>query len=289
MKRASVGAVGAALAMIAGAAGADPIRLLVNGDPVHFQYAQPTQVAGRVMIPLRGVLERLGAERIQWRPEQQAVIVAAPSGRIRLEIGSRTAVVNGQPVMLDVPPMILQNTTMVPLRFVSENLGARVDWMADSRTVYIATGTERVAGARQRLPADGIEPRYQEPNRDGAVRDRPRRRERVQRDPVQRDPVQREPALRSANLTALFPRPGSTVNDPRAEIAAEFRSGAPINFNTVRLTLNGRDVTRDAQITAEGVRFLPLDDLRQGRNEVRLTFRDTRGVETSQEWFFIAP
>jgi hypothetical protein len=48
-------------------------------------------------------------------------------------------------------------------------------------------------------------------------------------------------------------------------------------------------VTRDAQITADGIRYLPLDDLRQGRNEVRLTFRDTRGVETSQEWYFIAP
>lgn len=279
MIRGSLTAAAAALALCAGVAGAEPIRVVVNGAPVHFANAQPTQVAGRVMIPLRGVLERLGASRIQWRPQQQAVVVNAPTGRMRLEIGSRTAMVDGQPVLLDVPPMILQNTTMVPLRFVSENLGARVDWLANTQTVYIATGSDRVAGSRQRLPAGNLDPAFEDRNRDGGVRERPRRRE----------PVTRESQPQSSYVTALYPRPGATVNDPRTEVFARFRAQAPIEFNSVRLRVNGDDVTRDAQITADGVRYLPYDDLREGRNEVRLTFRDTRGVETSQEWYFIAP
>jgi hypothetical protein len=279
MIRGTLVAAGAALALSAGVAGAEPIRVVVNGTPVHFDTAQPTQVAGRVMIPLRGVLEQVGARRIEWRPGRQEVLVAAPSGRMRLQIGNRTAIVDEQPVMLDVPPMILQNTTMVPLRFVSENLGARVDWLANTQTVYIATGTERVAGSRERLPADRLEPRYDGRDRDGVIRERPRRRE----------PITREPQPRSSYVTALYPRPGATVNDARTEIFARFRAQAPIEFNSVRLTVNGDDVTRDAQITADGVRFLPVDDLREGRNEVRLSFRDTRGVETSQEWYFIAP
>lgn len=279
MIRGSLAAATAALALSAGVAGAEPIRVMVNGEQVHFANAQPTQVAGRTMIPLRGVLERLGADRILWRPEQQAVVVSGQTGRMRLQIGSRTAVVDGQPVVLDVPPMILQNTTMVPLRFVSENLGARVDWLADTQTVYIATGSDRVAGSRQRLPADTLDPAAADPNRDNVGRSRPRRRE----------PVARDPQPRTSYVTALFPRPGATVNDARSEVFARFRANAPIEFNSVRLTLNGDDVTRDAQITADGVRYVPFDDLREGRNEVRLTFRDTRGVETSQEWFFIAP
>jgi hypothetical protein len=289
MIRGTLAAAGAALALSVGPAGAEPIRVVVNGAPVHFANAQPTQVAGRVMIPLRGVLEQVGARRIEWRPGRQEVLVAAPTGRMRLQIGSRTALVDGQPVMLDVPPMILQNTTMVPLRFVSENMGARVDWLAGEQTVYIATGTERVAGSRQRLPADDRDPGFQSRDRNDGFRERPRRREVITRDPITRDPIVREPQPRSSYVTALYPRPGATVNDPRTEVFARFRAQAPIEFNSVRIRVNGEDVTRDAQITADGIRYLPLDDLRQGRNEVRLTFRDTRGVETSQEWYFIAP
>jgi hypothetical protein len=278
MIKATLAAAAAALALSTTGVGAEPIRVVVNGEPVRFAYAQPTQVAGRVMIPLRGVLEQVGAQRVDWRPRRQEVLVVAPTGRMRLQIGSRTATVDGQPVMLDVPPMILQNTTMVPLRFVSENMGARVDWLANTQTVYIATGNERVAGSRERLPADERLPRGDR-NRDTIGRDRPQRRDRVDR----------EPALRSNDLTALYPRPGATVNDPRTEIFARFRPQASIEFNSVRLEVNGDNVTPDAQVTADGVRYLPLDNLRRGRNDVRLSFRDTRGVETSQEWFFIAP
>jgi hypothetical protein len=253
-----LGAAGAALLMAAGPAFADDIRVLVNGDPVRFPYAQPTRIAGRVMIPLRGVLERLGADRVQWRPQRQEVWVSGAGADMRLRIGDRVAVVDGQPVTMDVPPLIVQNTTMVPLRFVSENLGARVDWLPATDTVYIATPSERVAGAREVFEDEVPAPERQE-------------------------------RLRSPYLRAVFPPHGVLVNDPRPEIFARFRPNADIDYGTVRLHVNGREVTRDSQITREGVRFIPTDDLRRGRNDVRLSFRDTRGVLTTQEWFFFAP
>jgi len=261
--------------LIAGAAQAAPIDVQVNGERVDFPYAQPTEVAGRVMIPLRGVLDRLGADRIDWRPARQEVIVAGPAGDMRLRIGDRTAVVDGRDVPLDVPPMILRGTTMVPLRFISENLGARVDWLPDQQTVYIATPGQRVAGYRSRISSEEHttrEERYSTDQRDTL----PTRRTR-------------EPGVRAADVIGLFPRQGATVDDPRAEIFARFRLNAPVDFNSVRLFVNGRDVTRDAEITAEGVRFDPADDLPHGRNDVRLTFRDTRGVLSSRQWSFFAP
>ena len=248
---------------MAGPARAERIRVDVNGQRVLFPYAQPTEINGRVMIPLRGVLDQLGAERVDWRPMAQEVVVAAPGENIRLRIGDPMALVNGQRVPLDVPPLIIEGTTMVPLRFVSENLGANVDWHDWSQTVSIETPNQRVAGFREE---------YSTSTRD----------ERVERS-------YREPALRPGYVTALFPRPDSTAADPRSEIFAHFRPGASIDYNTVRLYLNGHNITPDAEITSEGVRYIPLDDYRRGRNDVRLSFRDTNGLLTTREWSFFAP
>jgi hypothetical protein len=305
MRATVLGAMGAALLIGAGSVQAATINVQINGEAVHFPYAQPTQIAGRVMIPLRGVLERLGPVRIDWRPARQEVGVAGPSGDMLLRIGARTAHVNGRDVPLDVPPLILNGTTMVPLRFVSENLGARVDWLEGSQTVYIATPAERVAGARARLPeARSTEQGRRQVDRNGTARNdtigrgygtaRDSRADRGyatdrERALPRRQPANRDEGLNSPYLAELLPHQGAMVNEPRPEIFARFRANSPIDFNTVELSLNGRDVSRDAEITAAGVRFTPTEDLRRGRNDVRLSFQDTRGARTSQEWFFYAP
>lgn len=56
---------------------------------------------------------------------------------VNMQIGSKTAYVNGVPVSLDVPPQIINGRTMVPIRFVSENLGAEVNWDSNTKTVTI--------------------------------------------------------------------------------------------------------------------------------------------------------
>jgi hypothetical protein len=59
---------------------------------------------------------------------------------VQLRIGDRVAVVNGQTMNLDVPAMVVGGSTMVPIRFVSEALGAQVGWMAAQNLVSINTG-----------------------------------------------------------------------------------------------------------------------------------------------------
>jgi len=56
---------------------------------------------------------------------------------INMQIGSKTAYVNGSPISLDVPPQITNGRTLVPIRFVSENLGADVGWDGTTKTVTI--------------------------------------------------------------------------------------------------------------------------------------------------------
>lgn len=58
-----------------------------------------------------------------------------------MQLGSRTARVNGQAVTLEQAPSIYKGNTMVPLRFVSEALGAKVNYNAGTRSIAIATGS----------------------------------------------------------------------------------------------------------------------------------------------------
>lgn len=58
---------------------------------------------------------------------------------IKMQIGSNTAYVNGVAVRLDAPPQIVKGKTLVPIRFVSENMGAGVTWDPNTKTVTIVS------------------------------------------------------------------------------------------------------------------------------------------------------
>lgn len=117
---------------------AQRIRVELNGERVPFYGTQPRQVDGRVMVPLRGVLEKMGAT-VDWMPSTQTVIASKGDMDLELPIGSRNARVNDRTVRLDVPAMTIAGSTMVPLRFVSEALGADVAWSGSRQTVMIDT------------------------------------------------------------------------------------------------------------------------------------------------------
>jgi hypothetical protein len=115
------------------------IGVEVNGRPVAFTSVAPQRVGGRVLIPLRAVVEALGAE-VKWNAATQTVTGRKGEREFSLPIGARTASVNGMSVDLDVPAQMLSGTTMVPLRFVAEALGAEVEWNAAAQQVVIGGG-----------------------------------------------------------------------------------------------------------------------------------------------------
>jgi hypothetical protein len=124
--------------MLAGplAASAQSVNVIVNGQAVTFP--QPPIVrAGRVFVPLRGVFERLGASVVYANGQ----INATGRGRtISLTINSTQATVNGQSETIDVAPFLVADTTYVPLRFISQALGASVNWNDSTSTVTINAG-----------------------------------------------------------------------------------------------------------------------------------------------------
>jgi len=148
----ALGALCTAMSLCAAGAQADRINVRVNGDPIYFEGTQPRAMDGRVMVPLRGVLEKMGAT-VDWMPATQTVVAAKGNMELNLPIGSRTATVNGRQVALDVPAMTIAGSTMVPLRFVSEALGADVRWVSATQTVLIDTNGARGV-ATNTLPND---------------------------------------------------------------------------------------------------------------------------------------
>ncbi len=114
------------------------IPVFVDGDRVGFDQP-PVVIGGRVLVPLRGVFERMGAV-VLWNAATNTVVATRGNTQVQLVIGSRQAFVDGNAVGLDVPPLIVGGRTLVPLRFVSEAMGAQVDWDDAARTVYIVSG-----------------------------------------------------------------------------------------------------------------------------------------------------
>ena len=115
----------------------DDINIVIDGETKNFD-VMPIIDNGRTLVPLRGIFETLGAQ-VQWNAETSTVTATKGEITIILQIGNPVATVNGSEKTLDVPAKIVGGRTLVPVRFVSESLGCKVEWIGDSRSVVITS------------------------------------------------------------------------------------------------------------------------------------------------------
>lgn len=108
----------------------DEINISVNGTPMDFPDQAPYLSNNRTMVPLRFISEALGAE-VEWDEVNRKVIVEG-NKIVELTLDSAQATINGTACQLDAPPEVVGQRTMVPLRFVSEALGAEVKYLPSS-------------------------------------------------------------------------------------------------------------------------------------------------------------
>lgn len=113
----------------------DSDTAMISGKTVKL-VASPVIKDGRTLVPVRFVSENLGSD-VDWNNDTREVTVSDGSNRIVLKIDSDNVSVNGVSYKLDVPAMIIGNSTMVPIRFVSESLGAKVEWNGDKKEITI--------------------------------------------------------------------------------------------------------------------------------------------------------
>lgn len=123
--------------------------ITVNGTPraIDASGATPVIIAGRTLLPIRAVVEAISGS-IEWNATTRTVTIAAGAVTMGLTIGNRMATVNGAMLPIDstnatVVPLIVGGRTMLPVRFVGEQLGGRVEWNAGTRTAtltFVAPG-----------------------------------------------------------------------------------------------------------------------------------------------------
>ena len=150
---------GGALLAAATMASAQPnITTELNGQRLYFDQP-PVMQEGRVLVPLRGIFENLGAD-VLYTPATKQIKATGDGNTVELTLGERQAFINGQQVYLDVPAGTIAGRTMVPLRFVSEAMGADVKWQSASRTVAISRDGS----------SDNVSDNNQQNNNDEAMR-----------------------------------------------------------------------------------------------------------------------
>jgi endonuclease YncB( thermonuclease family) len=136
-------------------AGTSTATVYIDGQEIFFD-VPPTIVNGRTLVPLRRIFEELGAE-ITWNGKTQTVTGIKSDTTIKLTIGQNSAYINGEPIPLDVPATIINDRTLVPLRFVSEAMGSTVGWEGLTRSITIGSSLRDKAVVSRVIDGDTIE------------------------------------------------------------------------------------------------------------------------------------
>lgn len=130
---------------------AKDVNIVIDGEELNLDVA-PQIIDGRVMVPIRGVLENLGA-LVKWDDETQTVSARKSSKTVSLEIGSNDVTLDKgetnddgsaktETIQTDVAAQLASDRTLVPLRVISEAMGYSVDWNDETYTVSITTDND---------------------------------------------------------------------------------------------------------------------------------------------------
>ncbi len=116
--------------------GAEKVTLVVEDEELNNLPMPPVIFQNLTLVPAREVFEKLGAE-VLWDSLNYEVTVNYNKNKLVLKINDKNALLNDNNISMDLAAKIINNKTMIPLRFVSENLGFDVNWDSASRTASV--------------------------------------------------------------------------------------------------------------------------------------------------------
>ncbi len=96
----------------------------------------PVIYQGRTILPVRSLIDELGGQ-LAFDIDNQKLTINLNDKKIELWIGKNAAIVNGTEKALDVAPVIINERTMLPLRFIGDNLRLQLTWDGTTQTVEL--------------------------------------------------------------------------------------------------------------------------------------------------------
>lgn len=120
------------------------IRVVLDGEQLSFDQP-PVMIDDRVMVPIRSIAENMG-DTVKWDGNTGSALIIHPDRMVVFKNNNNSVVIAKEPEFekwehynLDVPPQIIGDRTLTPVRAIAECLGANVDWDGKNRTVYISS------------------------------------------------------------------------------------------------------------------------------------------------------
>jgi hypothetical protein len=128
----------------------DPVAVTINGEQQNFD--PPAHIYGysTVYLPLRDLLTAMGAT-VTFVDN---IVTAEKDGtKMVINLKERTISVNGKYIYMSEPVIVDQNTTMLPVRIISNAFGFDVAWSQDEWTVHVSTGETATEQPAEKAPA----------------------------------------------------------------------------------------------------------------------------------------
>ncbi len=234
---------------------ADAPTIVIDGSQLPADV--PALVAdGRVLVPLRGVFEQLGAS-VSYDATSQTATASLGDRTVQITVGSRTAKVNDKSFTLDVAPREFAGRVMIPLRFVAQSLGVVVDYDGPSNTVVIVSGEKLGSFA--------------------AMTSGPSMASTAGTSGYEHAPT----------VEDMRPSTGTVVGSEYPSIYARFNGGlSAVDPSSVRVVVDGADVTGSSTISSAYVSYQPTSPMLTGLHSVTITGAADNGATFTSGWSF---
>ncbi|MDD7363770.1 MAG: copper amine oxidase N-terminal domain-containing protein [Peptoniphilus sp.] len=113
---------------IVGAQELNPILVYVKGEPIEFtEESQMLARDGRICLPVRKISEKMDY-KVDWNDKDRAVTLTNGEKTVTVRVDKNEYTANGEKKTMDVAPFIKNNRTYLPMRFIGEALGEKVEW-----------------------------------------------------------------------------------------------------------------------------------------------------------------
>lgn len=112
-------------------------KIAVNGTTLDLERT-PVLINGRLVVPARTVFSKIGAD-ISWYVEENRLVITKGNDEITMYISNANSFVNGGKKAMEAPPILVDGTVMVPIRFVAETFNMSVGWNGATSLAYIGS------------------------------------------------------------------------------------------------------------------------------------------------------